>query len=65
MSTDAERNFFCKPMAGEPTAREMALREALELIAAFGQENLAGEWEHGLRDIIRSMTDCARKALDQ
>lgn len=39
------------------------LRERLETIAGFGSINLNGEWEHGLRDIIRSMTDCARDAL--
>ena len=39
------------------------LRKALECIAGFGQVNLSAEWEHGLRDIIRSMTDCAREAL--
>jgi hypothetical protein len=38
-------------------------REALEAIAGFGSVNLAGEYEHGLRDIIRSMTDCAKDAL--
>jgi hypothetical protein len=40
------------------------LLEALEAIAGFGTVNLAGEYEHGLRDIIRSMTDCARRALN-
>lgn len=39
------------------------LREALTAIAGFGDVNLASEWEAGLRDIIRSMTDCARTAL--
>jgi hypothetical protein len=41
------------------------LTAALTLIAGFGSVNLAGEWEHGLRDIIRSMTDCARNAIEQ
>ena len=41
----------------------MTEREALEAIAGFGSINLAGEHEHGLRDIIRSMTDCAKECL--
>jgi hypothetical protein len=40
-------------------------RAALEAVAGFGDVNLQGEWEAGLRDIIRSMTDCARNALGQ
>lgn len=48
----------------EPTEGQVAhLRERLEAIAGFGSVNLNGEYEHGLRDIIRSMTDCAREAL--
>lgn len=39
------------------------LHTALEAIAGFGSVNLDGEWSEGLRDIIRSMTDCAREAL--
>jgi len=39
------------------------LRAALDAIAGFGSLNIAGEYESGLRDIIRSMTDCARAAL--
>jgi uncharacterized coiled-coil protein SlyX len=38
-------------------------REALNSLAGFGDVNLAGEYESGLRDIIRSMTDCAKRAL--
>ena len=41
----------------------MTEREALEAIAGFGDINLVSELEHGLRDIIRSMTDCAKDAL--
>lgn len=43
--------------------RNERLQEALENIAGFGDVNLAGEWEPALRDIIRSMTDCAKSAL--
>jgi hypothetical protein len=45
--------------------RAARLRDALERIKGFGDVNLSGEWEHGLRDIIRSMTDCARTALEE
>lgn len=38
-------------------------RTALESIAGFGSVNLSNEWEGGLRDIIRSMIDCAKTAL--
>lgn len=41
------------------------LREALGAIAGFGSADLSGEWPAGLRDIIRSMVDCARSALEQ
>ena len=41
------------------------LRADLQAIAGFGSVNLAGEWDGGLRDIIRSMTDRARDALEQ
>jgi hypothetical protein len=40
------------------------LRETLESIAAWRLVNISGEYEHGLRDIIRSITDCASAALD-
>lgn len=40
------------------------LRKALQIIAGFGDVNLASEWESSLRDIIRSMTDCAKRALN-
>ena len=44
-------------------ARILQCEAALKTISGFGSVNLAGEWEHGLRDIIRSITDCARMAL--
>ena len=40
------------------------LRAALESIAGWRNVNISGEYEHGLRDIIRSVTDCAQAALD-
>ena len=40
------------------------LRAALEAVAGFGSVNLTSEWEHSLRDIIRSMTYCASNALN-
>jgi hypothetical protein len=40
------------------------LRAQMTIIADFDKCNLTGEYEHGLRDIIRSMTDCARRALE-
>lgn len=45
-------------------ARLRIAEDALRTIVGFGNVNLASEWEHGLRDIIRSMTDCARNALN-
>lgn len=40
------------------------LRSALENIADWRNVNISGEYEHGLRDIIRSIVDCAVAALD-
>lgn len=40
------------------------LRDALESIAGWRKVNIQGEYEHGLRDIIRSITECAAAALD-
>lgn len=51
-------------LAGELGTRAMKLHEALESIAAWRKVNIQGEYEHGLRDIIRSITDCAAAALD-
>ena len=45
------------------TAREIAMGQALKSIAGWKAVNLNGEYEHGLRDIIRSITDCAVAAL--
>lgn len=39
-------------------------KDALRSIAALGSIDMAGEYEAGLRGIIRSMTDCARNALE-
>lgn len=40
------------------------LLAALKTIAATSSVNLSGEWEAGLRGMIRSMADCARSAID-
>lgn len=40
------------------------LRAALKIIADWRTINIAGEYEHGLRDIIRSMSDAAAAALE-
>ena len=40
------------------------LVKALESIAGWRKVNISGEYEHGLRDIIRSITDCAAAALE-
>jgi hypothetical protein len=45
-------------------AKNERMCEALQAIAGFGSVNLQQEYEFGLRDIIRSMTDCARNALE-
>lgn len=51
---------------GDQMATEIErLQAALESIAGFGSVDLNGEWGSGLCDIIRSMTDCARRALEQ
>lgn len=38
-------------------------KSALESIAGWRKVNIQGEYEHGLRDIIRSVVDCAATAL--
>lgn len=48
-----------------PVLREnKRMRAALESIAGWRKVNISGEYEHGLRDIIRSITDCAAAALE-
>src|SRR5688500_11202349 len=49
----------CAPFA-ELQAENGKLREGLEAIAGFGDVDLTGQWDFALRDIIRSMTDCAK-----
>lgn len=39
-------------------------RAVLESIAGWRKVNIAGEYEHSLRDIIRSIADCAATALE-
>lgn len=50
-------------MADERSKENVRLRAALGAIAGFGSVSLSGRYEHELRDIIRSMTDCARDAF--
>lgn len=50
-------------MAEHANALSAIYREALEAVAGFGDVDLSGEWPGPLRDIIRSMTDCAKRAL--
>jgi hypothetical protein len=64
----AQSKFFSVPVysavpqqsADEP----QRLRSALESIADWRNVNISGEYEQGLRDIIRSIVDCAVAALD-
>jgi hypothetical protein len=44
-------------------SRHDKLIAALESIAGWQKVNISGEYEHGLRDIIRSITGCAAAAL--
>jgi|SRR5579863_2526151 len=37
---------------------------ALQNIAEWRKVNISGEYEHGLRDIIRAITDCAAAAIE-
>lgn len=63
---DGKERSHTEPPPPEITSLRLRLgraEKALESIAGFGNVNLAGEWEHGLRDIIRSCVDCARSAL--
>lgn len=41
-----------------------AARDALQTISNWRSVNIGNEYEHGLRDIIRSIVDCASQALD-
>ena len=52
-------------MTHSPCSPDSAsLRAALVTIADWRKVNISGEYEHGLRDIIRAITDCAAAALD-
>lgn len=51
-------------IADERSKENVRLRASLESIAGWRKVNIQGEYEHGLRDIIRSITDCAAAALD-
>jgi hypothetical protein len=78
LRVDRGRNIIlCDPMIGpghqtlvlklkgdEMSNEVQRLRSALENIADWRNVNISGEYEHGLRDIIRSIVDCAVAALD-
>jgi len=44
-------------------ARVAELEAELRTLVGWRLVNLQGEYEHGLRDVIRSMIDCADAAL--
>lgn len=46
-----------------PITAEENFRGALKVIAHWAEVDLSGEWETGLRGIIRSITDMAREVL--
>ncbi len=48
----------------EERAETDRMRQALESIAGWRNVNISGEPETSLRDIIRSITDCAARAID-
>ena len=52
-------------LIGELQERNAQLICALDTIARWRTVNIAGEWEGGLRDIIRSITDVAAAALER
>ena len=59
------REVVRRALASPPPASEdvRVLREALQIIADWQNVRIADEHEHSLRDIIRSITDCAIRAL--
>lgn len=68
-STSAIINRLLAPPVTARTGAQAAdaidrMRAALESIAGWRKVNISAEYEHGLRDIIRSITDCAQAALD-
>jgi hypothetical protein len=58
-----EQRRRIEDVASEIAAEIERLREGLKAIAGFGDVDLSGEWPGQLRDIIRSMTDCAKRTL--
>ncbi len=55
--------FYASPPSASPSVREAELRDALQIIGDWQNVRIADEHEHSLRDIIRSITDCADRAL--
>lgn len=58
------QTLVLKLKGSEMTDEVQRLRNALENIADWRNVNISGEHELGLRDIIRSIVDCAVDALD-
>lgn len=50
-------------MTDDPITTEEYFRGTLKVIAHWAEVDLSGEWETGLRGIIRSITDMARETL--
>lgn len=65
-SMEEANGAFTDREAAQNSSASTALRyrNALESIADWRNVNISGEYEHGLRDIIRSIVDSAVDALD-
>lgn len=50
-------------MSLDPISTEEYFRGTLKVIAHWSEVDLSGEWETGLRGVIRSITDMAREIL--
>lgn len=61
---DETSRWEAKRIADALIAAGVRYSSALENIADWRNVNISGEYEHGLRDIIRSIIDCAVDALD-
>lgn len=59
LENEAQRDYQ------ELEAKLGRLLGALESIAGWRNVNISSEYEHGLRDIIRSVTDCASAAIER
>ena len=50
-------------MTEDPITAEEYFRGTLKVIAHWSEVDLSGEWETGLRGVIRSITDAAKEVL--